>query len=71
MNVNVTVELEIILGVFEMSTRVTSRLMRTNVLELCSPECQSYKQNGNDLWLLMETNGIGKRYSVLLKIIKS
>ena len=38
MNVNVTVELEIILSVFEMSTQVTSRRMRTNVLELCSPE---------------------------------
>ena len=41
MNVNVMVELEIILSVFEMPTRVTrviSRHMRTNVLELCSPE---------------------------------
>ena len=41
MNVDVTVELEIILSVFEMPTRVTrfiSRRMRTNVLELCSPE---------------------------------
>ena len=41
MNVNVTVELEIILSFFEMPTRVTraiSRRMRTNVLELCSPE---------------------------------
>ena len=41
MNVNVTVELEIILSVFEMPTRVTkiiSRHMRTNVLELCSPQ---------------------------------
>ena len=40
MNVDVTVELEIILSVFEMPTRVTrviSRRMRTNV-ELCSPE---------------------------------
>ena len=37
MNVNVTVELEIILSVFEMPTWV-SRRMRTNVLELCSPE---------------------------------
>ena len=39
MNVNVTVELEIILSAFEMPTRVTrvkSRRMRTNVLELCS-----------------------------------
>ena len=41
MNVNVTVELEIILRVFEMPTRVTrviSRRMHTNVLKLCSPE---------------------------------
>ena len=38
MNVDVTVELEIILSVFEMPTRVISRRMRTNVLELCSPE---------------------------------
>ena len=38
MNVNVTVELEIILSVFEMPTRVLSGHMRTNVLELCSPE---------------------------------
>ena len=40
MNVDVTVELEIILSVFEMPTPVTgviSRCMRTNVLELCSP----------------------------------
>ena len=29
------------------------------------------KQNGDVLWLLMETNGIGKRDSVLSKIIKS
>ena len=37
MNVNVTVDLEIILSVFGMPTRVTrviSRRMRTNVLEL-------------------------------------
>ena len=42
MNVDVTVELEIILSVFEMPTRVIrviSWRMRTNVLELCSPEC--------------------------------
>ena len=74
MNVNVTVELEIILSVFEMPTRVTrviSRRMCTNVLELCSPDIQSNKQNGDDIWLLMETNGIGKRDSVLSKIIKS
>ena len=41
MNVNVTIELEIILSVFEMPTRVTrviSQRMRTNVLELCCPE---------------------------------
>ena len=41
MNVDVTVGLEIILSVFEMPTRATrviSRRMRTNVLELCSPE---------------------------------
>ena len=38
MDVNVTVELEIILSVFEGPTRVISRRMRTNVLELCSPE---------------------------------
>ena len=41
MNVDVMFELEIILNVFEMPTRVTrviSRRMRTNVLELCSPE---------------------------------
>ena len=43
MNVDVKVEVEIILSVFEMPTRVTrviSRRMRacTNVLELCSPE---------------------------------
>ena len=41
MNVDVTVELEIILSLFEMPTRVTgviSRRMRTNVLEFCSPE---------------------------------
>ena len=41
MNVDVMVELEIILSIFEMPTRVTgviSRRMRTNVLELCSPE---------------------------------
>ena len=42
MIVNVTVELEIILSVFEMPTRVyqvISRRMRTNELKLCSPEC--------------------------------
>ena len=39
MNVNVTVELEIILSVFEMPTRVISRRLRANVLELCSPGC--------------------------------
>ena len=42
MNVDVTVELEIILSVFEMPTlvtRVISQRKRTNVLELCSPEC--------------------------------
>ena len=41
MNVDVTVEFEIILSVFEMPTRITgviSRRMCTNVLELCSPE---------------------------------
>ena len=41
MDVNVTVELEIILSVFEMPTQVTrviSRRLRTNVLKLCSPE---------------------------------
>ena len=41
MNVNVTVKLEIILSVFEMPNRVTQVIswrMRTNVLELCSPE---------------------------------
>ena len=41
MNVDVTVELQIILSVFQMPTRYTwviSRLMRTNVLELCSPK---------------------------------
>ena len=41
MNVDVTVELEIILSVFEMPTQVTgviSQRMRTNVLDLCSPE---------------------------------
>ena len=38
MNVDVTVELEIILSVFEMPTRAISRRMHTNVLELCSPE---------------------------------
>ena len=41
MNVKVMIELEIILSVFEMTTRVTrviSRRMRTNVPELCSPE---------------------------------
>ena len=41
MNVNVRVELEIILSVFEMPTPVTqviSRRMTTNVLELCSPQ---------------------------------
>ena len=38
MNVDVTVELEIILSVFEMPTWVISRRMRTNVLELCNPE---------------------------------
>ena len=32
------------------------------------PNVQSNKQNGDDLWLLMETNGIGKRDSVLSKI---
>ena len=53
-------------------TRVISRRMRTNVLELCSPELsQSNKQNGDVLWLRMETNGVGKRDSVLSKIIKS
>ena len=35
------------------------------------PNGQSNKQNGDNLWLLMETNGIGKRDSVLSKIIKS
>ena len=41
MNVDVTVELEIILSIFEILTRVTgviSRHMRTNVLELRSRE---------------------------------
>ena len=38
MNVNVTVELEIILSVFERPTRVISWRMRTNVLDLCIPE---------------------------------
>ena len=38
MNVNVMVELEIILSVFEMPTRVISWRMRTNVLELRGPE---------------------------------
>ena len=41
MNVNGTVELEIILSVFEMPTRVTwviSQRMPTNILELCNPE---------------------------------
>ena len=41
MNVNVMVELEIILSIFEIPTRVTrviSRRMHTNALELCSPE---------------------------------
>ena len=41
MNVDVMVELEIILSVYEMPTRVTlviSRRMCTNVLELCSPK---------------------------------
>ena len=38
MDVNVTVELEIILSVFERPTRVISRRMHTNVLELCSLE---------------------------------
>ena len=38
MNVDDTLELEIILSVFEMPTRVISRCMRSNVLELCSPE---------------------------------
>ena len=71
MNVDVTVELEIILSVFKMPTRVISRRMSTNVLKLCSPDVQSNKQNGEDLWLLMETNGIGKRDSLLSKIIKS
>ena len=36
MNVDVTVELEIILSVFEMPTWVISRCMRTNELEVCS-----------------------------------
>ena len=47
MNVNVMVEFEIILSVFEMPTRVTqviSRRMRTNVLEFCSPERSDYSQ---------------------------
>ena len=48
MNVNVTVELEIIPRVFEMPTRFTrviSRSMRSNLLE----NVQSNKQNGDDL----------------------
>ena len=35
MNMDVKVELEIILSVFELPTRVISRHMLTNVLELC------------------------------------
>ena len=57
---NVTVELEIILSVFEIPTRATralSRRMRTNVLSSCAvPNVQSNKQNDD---------------SVLSKIIKS
>ena len=71
MNVDVTVELEIILSIFEMPTRVISRRMRTMYSSCAVPNVQSNKQNGDDLWLLMETNGIGKRDSVLSKIIKS
>ena len=33
--------------------------------------CDCNKQNGDDLWLLMETNGIGEHDLVLSKIIKS
>ena len=33
------------------------------------PNVQSNKQNGDDLWLLMETNSIRKQDSVLSKII--
>ena len=73
MNVNVTVELEIILSVFEMPTRVTRVISRPCVQMYSScavRNIQRNKQNGDDLWLLMGTNGIGKRDSVLSKIIK-
>ena len=47
-----------------MTTRVISSIYAV-------PNDQSRIQNGDVLWLLMETNGIGKRDSVLSKIIKS
>ena len=74
MNVNVTVELEIILSVLEMPARVP-RVISRRCMQMYSscavPNVQSNKQNGDDLRLLMEINGIGKRDSVLSKIIKS
>ena len=39
-------------------------------LSCAVPNVQSNKQNGDVLWLRMETNGVGKRDSVLSKIIK-
>ena len=77
MNVDVTIELEINLSVFEIQLGLLGLLglyVRACVQMYSScavPIVQSNKQNGDDLWLLMETNGIGKRDSVLSKIIKS
>ena len=66
MNVNVTVELKIILSVFEMPTRVTRVEVGACVQMYSScvvPNVQSNKQNGDDLWLLM---GNETRYSLKL-----
>ena len=73
MNVNVMVELEIILSVFEICQSFSG--YKSAHAYKCTRVVQSQTfrviKNGDDLWLLMETNGIGKRDSVLSKIMKS
>ena len=66
MNVDVTVELEIILSVFEMPTWVISRRMRTNVLEVCSPEsaiAQMGERRSSVLLSELHTNWVRVRAS--------
>ena len=60
-------------SVFEMPTRVTrvNGACAQKYSSYAVPNVQGNKQKGDVLWLLMETNGIGKRDSVLSKIIKS